>query len=66
MRCLLIAPYGVDLEVLLTVLDDQGAEVVSTSELGAGAALAQVVLDQFDCGIAVLPSNQEGYAAGIP
>lgn len=66
MRCLLIAPYGVDLEVLLTVLGDQGAEVVSTSELGAGAALAYVALDQFDCSIAVLPSNQEAYAAGIP
>jgi hypothetical protein len=44
-RCLLIAPYGVDLKVLLTVLGERGAEVVSASELGTGAALALVALE---------------------
>jgi hypothetical protein len=48
------------------VLGEQGAEVVSTSELGAGAVLAQVPLDQVDFGIAVLPSGHEECAAGIP
>ena len=45
MRCLLIAPYGVDLEVLLTVLGERGAEVVSASGLGTGAALALGALE---------------------
>jgi hypothetical protein len=65
-RCLLIAPHGVDLDLLLAVLAEQGAEVVSTAELGAGAVLAQVPLDQVDFGIAVLPSGHEECAAGIP
>lgn len=57
MRCLLIAPYGADLDALRSVLEAQQAETVSTSELGAGIALARTSLDEFDCAIAVVPAE---------
>ena len=58
-RCLLITPPGLDLSVLLTVLADRAVEVDSTSDIGAGVALARVALDRFDFGVAVVPSSHE-------
>lgn len=67
MRCLLIAPMGVDVRVLSGLLMDQGVDVLSASELGAGVTLAQAAIDQADCAVAVLPPqptrNAEGLAA---
>lgn len=57
MRCLLIAPTSVDVHVLTGVLVDQGVEVLSASELGAGVTLAQSAIDLADCAVAVLPSQ---------
>lgn len=56
MHCLLIAPYGADLDALRSVLEAERVEAVSTSELGAGIALARAHLSDFDCAIAVLPA----------
>lgn len=57
MRCLLIAPTNVDVQVLLGVLADQGNQVLFASDLGAGVTLAQAAIDQADCAVAVLPSQ---------
>jgi hypothetical protein len=40
-----------------TILADEGVEVEQTSDIGAGAALARVNLDRFDCCIAVVPAG---------
>lgn len=67
MRCLLIAPADVNVSVLTSVLVDQGIEVVSASDLGAGVTLAQSALDLVDWAVAVLPSQSaqgwDGFAA---
>lgn len=65
-RCLLMAPSTTDLAVLLSVLHEQGVEVRSTSDLGAGAALGQVSFDQTDCGVAVVPSSHDDRTVGLP
>ncbi|MFE3170065.1 hypothetical protein ACFXPA_04780 [Amycolatopsis sp. NPDC059090] len=65
MRCLLIAPNSVNVDVLSGVLVDQGVEVLSTSELGAGVILAQAPADLADCAVAVLPSQSAGTAEGL-
>ena len=57
MRCLLIAPSDLELSAVATVLADEGVEVEQTSDIGAGAALARVNLDRFDCCIAVVPAG---------
>jgi hypothetical protein len=64
-RCLLIAPSGLDLSLLAAVLADQAVEVESTSDIGAGAALAQVDLDQFDFGLAVVPAGHGEGMVGL-
>lgn len=64
-RCLLIAPYGMSLDVLCSVLRGQQVDTVSTSELGAGIGLALRNLDAFDCAIAVLPA-EEGDQPWLP
>jgi hypothetical protein len=56
-RCLLIAPSDLELSAVATVLADEGVEVEQTSDIGAGAALARVNLDRFDCCIAVVPAG---------
>jgi hypothetical protein len=65
MRCLLIAPNSVDVHALSEVLVDQGAEVLSASEFGAGVTLAQAPIDLADCAVAVLPSPSTGTAEGL-
>jgi hypothetical protein len=66
MRCLLIAPTSVDVHVLSGVLVDQGVEVVSTLELGAGVTLAKAAaIDHAGCAVAVLPSQPARTAEGL-
>lgn len=65
MRCLLIAPGGPDLSVLLTVLADQAVDVESTSDIGAGIALADADLSQFDFAVAVIPVGRGEGGAGL-
>lgn len=65
MRCLLIAPISVDVQVLSGVLVDQGIEVLPASELGAGVTLAQAAIDQADCAVAVLPSQPTRTSEGL-
>lgn len=65
MRCLLIAPTSVDVHEMFGVLVDQGVEVLSASELGAGVTLAQAAIDQVDCAVAVLPSQPTHTAEGL-
>jgi hypothetical protein len=64
-RCLLIAPPELDLSVLLTALADRAVGVDSTSDIGAGVALARVALDQFDFGVAVVPSGIGERSVGL-
>lgn len=65
MRCLLIAPTSMDVHVLSGVLMDQGVEVLSAPELGAGVTLAQAAVDLADCAVAVLPSQPTRTAEGL-
>jgi hypothetical protein len=62
-RCALIAPVVVNLSDLYEALADLGVEPISTSELGAGAALTQGPLASLDCAIAVLPDGTNGQSA---
>jgi hypothetical protein len=64
-RCLLIAPSGPDLSVLLTVLAERAVDVDSSSDIGAGVALARVALDRFDFGVAVVPSGRVEGTMGL-
>jgi hypothetical protein len=59
-RCLLIAPSNLDLSSLTTVLAEEETEVELTSDIGAGVALQQVDLDQFDCCIALVEAGHRG------
>lgn len=63
MRCLLIAPASVDVQVLSGVLGDQGVEVLQASDLGAGVTLAQAAIDHVDFAVAVLPRESTGNTA---
>ncbi|MFI5783549.1 hypothetical protein [Nocardia sp. NPDC051570] len=65
MRCLLIAPASVDVQVLSDVLAEQGNEVLSSAELGAGVTLADAAIDRADCAVAVLPSGSARSAEGL-
>lgn len=65
MRCLLIAPTNLDVEVLSGVLGELGAEVLFASELGAGVTLAQAPIDRADCAVAVLSSQSRHTAEGL-
>jgi len=64
-RCLLIIPSGPDFSVLLAALADRAVEVDSTSDIGAGVALARAPLDRFDFGVAVVPSSHEGSTVAL-
>ncbi|MDX8141652.1 hypothetical protein SK854_05985 [Lentzea sp. BCCO 10_0061] len=61
----MIAPIDVDVRVLSDVLTDQGVEVLVASELGAGVTLAQAVIDEVDCAVAVLPSRPTRSLEGL-
>jgi hypothetical protein len=65
MRCLLIAPASVDVQVLSGVLAELEVEVLPASELGGGITLAQAAIDQVDCALAVLPSQPAHTAEGL-
>ncbi|WP_424184175.1 hypothetical protein ACOBQX_19880 [Actinokineospora sp. G85] len=65
MRCLLTAPAGLDLHVLLTVLRDQNVDVVHTSDLAAGAALADVAFDDLDFGVAIIAAGHAERGSGL-
>lgn len=66
MRCLLIAPSGPDLSVLLAVLAARAVDVDFTSDIAAGVGLADVDLDQFDFAVAVIPADRGESSAGLP
>lgn len=65
MRCAVAAPAKADLRALYRTLDASGVEIVPTSELGAGAALAQSPLETLDCAIAVIPPTYDERSGGF-
>lgn len=63
MRCVVSAPYGVDLATLYRILEELDLSVVSASDFGAGATLADAELDGVDCAVAVLAPDSYGRPA---
>lgn len=58
MRCLLIAPSSRDLGILPQVLQQAGLSPTSSTDLGAGIALADADLSAFQAAIIVLPPER--------
>jgi hypothetical protein len=52
-----MSPSGLDLSVLRAVLAEHEVTIESTSDIGAGVALADVSLAQYDFAIAVIPAD---------
>lgn len=57
MRCLLIAPYGVDLSVLREVLAEESLAPTATEDIGSGILLADVEMRDFNAAIVILPDG---------
>ena len=61
-----MSPSGSDLSVLRAVLTDHAVDIDSTSDVGAGVALAGVSLAQYDFAVAVIPADHERHEASLP
>ena len=61
-----MSPSGSDLSVLRVVLAEQAVDIESTSDVGAGVALAGVSLAQYDFAVAVIPADHERHEASLP
>ena len=53
-----MVPSGPDLSVLLAVLAEYEVDAESTADVGAGVALADVSLSQYDFALAVIPAGR--------
>lgn len=60
-----MSPSGLDLSVLRTVLTDHAVDVVATSDVGAGVALAGVPIGPYDFAVAVIPADHERREAAL-
>lgn len=60
-----MSPSGLDLSVLNAVLTEHAVDVESTSDVGAGAALADTSLAQYDFAVAVIPDDHERHEASL-
>ena len=60
-----MSPSGLDLSVLNAVLTEHAVDVESTSDVGAGAALADTSLAQYDFAVAVIPDDRERHEASL-
>lgn len=60
-----MSPSGLDLSVLRTVLTDHAVDVVATSDVGAGVALAGVPMGPYDFAVAVIPADHERREAAL-
>jgi Restriction endonuclease len=60
-----MSPSGLDLSVLRAVLAEHAVDVESTSDVGAGVALAGASLAQYDFAIAVIPADHERHEASL-
>jgi hypothetical protein len=52
-----MSPSGPDLSVLRAVLTEHAVDFESTADVGAGVALADISLAQYDFAIAVIPAG---------
>jgi hypothetical protein len=60
-----MSPSGLDLSVLRSVLAEHAVEFESTADVGAGIALADVSLAEYDFAIAVIPADHEQRDASL-
>lgn len=66
MKCYISARSGEDLQLLRAVLADLDVEIISASELDAGALIASSLAQKADCVIAVLPSAADDDTFAVP
>ena len=60
-----MSPSGLDLSVLRAVLTEHAVDIESTSDVGAGVALADTSLAQYDFAVAVIPTDHERHEASL-
>jgi len=60
-----MSPSGLGLSVLRAVLTDYAVDIDSTSDIGAGAALAGVSLAPYDFAVAVIPADHDRHEAAL-
>ena len=60
-----MSPSGLDLSVFNAVLTEHAVDIESTSDVGAGVALADTSLAQYDFAVAVIPDDHERHEASL-